>query len=131
VARDGTWVIWRLKPVCCGMMAARYDRGIDVIFNPGSTPPTPTTSGHDRRLDTATSSASSGLDRPSHEVKLVFKGPTPFWADAFCSNAGNDPATRGPGQAKNKRFPLTLPPPSSSRLAPNPLLRFFLLFSYG
>jgi peptide/nickel transport system substrate-binding protein len=21
-------------------------------------------------------------------VKLVFKGPTPFWADAFCSNAG-------------------------------------------
>jgi len=23
-----------------------------------------------------------------HAVKLVFKGPTPFWADAICSNAG-------------------------------------------
>jgi peptide/nickel transport system substrate-binding protein len=83
VARDGTWVIWRLKP---GVLwhDGRPFTADDVIFTWGyaaDPTTTTTTAGSYRNIER--------IERLSdHEVKLVFKGPTPFWADAFCSNAG-------------------------------------------
>jgi peptide/nickel transport system substrate-binding protein len=83
VARDGTWVIWRLKP---GVLwhDGRPFTADDVIFTweyAADAATTATTAGSYRNIER--------IERLSdHEVKLVFKGPTPFWADAFCSNAG-------------------------------------------
>ena len=83
VARDGTWVIWRLKP---GVLwhDGRPFTADDVIFTweyAADPTTTATTAGSYRNIER--------IERLSdHEVKLVFKGPTPFWADAFCSNAG-------------------------------------------
>ena len=83
VARDGTWVIWRLKP---GVLwhDGRPFTADDVIFTweyAADPATTATTAGSYRTIER--------IERLSdHEVKLVFKGPTPFWADAFCSNAG-------------------------------------------
>src|SRR5919197_422131 len=83
VARDGTWVIWRLKP---GVLwhDGRPFTADDVIFT------------WEYAADPATTTTTAGsyrnivrIERLSEqEVKLVFRGPTPFWADAFCSNAG-------------------------------------------
>jgi peptide/nickel transport system substrate-binding protein len=83
VARDGTSVVWRLKP---GVLwhDGRPFTADDVIFTweyAADPATTATTAGSYRNIER--------IERPSdHEVKLVFKGPTPFWADAFCSNAG-------------------------------------------
>jgi peptide/nickel transport system substrate-binding protein len=83
IAADGTWVIWRLKP---GVLwhDGRPFTADDVIFTweyAADPTTTATTAGSYRHIER--------IERLSdHEVKLVFKGPTPFWADAFCSNAG-------------------------------------------
>src|SRR6266850_3875991 len=83
VAQDGTWVIWRLKP---GVLwhDGRPLTADDVVFTweyAADPTTTATTAGSYRNIER--------IERLSdHEVKLVFKGPTPFWADAFCSNAG-------------------------------------------
>ena len=81
--RDGMWVIWRLKP---GVQwhDGRPFTADDVIFTweYAAYPATAaTTAGSYRNIERI-----ERLDE--HAVKLVFKGPTPFWADAFCSNAG-------------------------------------------
>ncbi len=83
VARDGTWVVWRLK------RGVRWHDGRpftadDLIFT------------WQYAADPATAATSAGsyqgVDRierlDDHTVKLVFKRPTPYWADAFCSAAG-------------------------------------------
>ena len=83
VARDGTSVVWRLK-----RGVTWHDRhpftADDVIFT------------WQYAVDPATAAISAGsyqgIDRvdrlDDHTVKVVFKRPTPYWADAFCSAAG-------------------------------------------
>jgi len=83
VARDGTSVVWRLKR---GVVwhDGRPFTADDVIFT------------WQYAADPATAATSAGsyqgIDRvdriDDHTVKLVFKRPTPYWADAFCSAAG-------------------------------------------
>lgn len=83
LAQDGTWVIWRLKPDVPWHDGHPFTAD-DVIFT------------WEYAADPATAATTAGsyrnierIERLSdHAVKLVFKGPTPFWADAFCSNAG-------------------------------------------
>ena len=83
VARDGTWVIWRLKP---GVLwhDGRPFTADDVIFT--------WQYAADQATATTTTGSYRDIDRieriDDHAVKLVFKHPAPFWADAFCSAAG-------------------------------------------
>ena len=83
VAPDGTSVTWRLKRGVTWHDGRPFTAD-DVVFtwqyaaDPGTA---------------ATSSGSyQGIDRvervDDHTVKLVFKRPAPYWADAFCSAAG-------------------------------------------
>ena len=83
VAPDGTWVQWRLKRGV-SWHDGRPFTADDVIFT------------WQYAADPATAATSAGsyqgIDRiermDDHTVKLVFKRPTPYWADAFCSAAG-------------------------------------------
>lgn len=83
VARDGMSVVWRLTRGVTWHDGRPFTAD-DVIFtwqyaaDPASA---------------ATSAGSyQGIDRidriDDHAVKIVFKRPTPYWADAFCSAAG-------------------------------------------
>ncbi|HWM79680.1 MAG TPA: peptide ABC transporter substrate-binding protein, partial [Methylomirabilota bacterium] len=83
VAKDGTWVVWNLKK---GVQwhDGRPFTADDVIFT------------WEFAADPATAatsiSAYKDLDRVEklgdHSVKVVFKQPTPFWAEPFCGGAG-------------------------------------------
>jgi peptide/nickel transport system substrate-binding protein len=83
VAPDGTWVQWRLKRGVAWHDGRPFTAD-DVIFT------------WQYAADPATAAPSAGsyqgTDRieriDDHTVKLVFKRPTPYWADAFCSAAG-------------------------------------------
>jgi len=83
VARDGTSVVWRLKRGVTWHDGRPFTAD-DVIFT------------WEYAADPATAATSAGsyqgidrIDRiDDHTVKLVFKRPTPYWADAFCSAAG-------------------------------------------
>jgi peptide/nickel transport system substrate-binding protein len=83
VAPDGTWVQWRLKRGVAWHDGRPFTAD-DVIFT------------WQYAADPATAAPSAGsyqgIDRieriDDHTVKLVFKRPTPCWADAFCSAAG-------------------------------------------
>ena len=83
VARDGTSVTWRLKRGVTWHDGRPFTAD-DVIF----------TWQYAADPATATTSAGSyqGIERieriDDHTVKIVFKRPTPYWADAFCSAAG-------------------------------------------
>ena len=83
VGRDGTWVQWRLKRGVTWHDGRPFTAD-DVIF----------TWQYASDQASATTSAGSylGIERASriddHTVKLTFKRPTPFWADAFCNAAG-------------------------------------------
>ena len=83
LAKDGTWVMWRLK------RGVQWHDGKpvtadDVVFN------------WEYVSDPATAAVTSGSYREiaridkldSHTVKLVFTKPQPFWADAFCGPRG-------------------------------------------
>jgi peptide/nickel transport system substrate-binding protein len=83
LAKDGTWVIWKLK------RGVQWHDGKpftaeDVVFN------------WEFVADPATAAVTSGSYREiaridkldSHTVKLVFTKPQPFWADAFCGPRG-------------------------------------------
>ncbi len=83
LAKDGTWVIWKLK------RGVQWHDGKpftaeDVVFN------------WEFVADPATAAVTSGSYREiaridkldSHTVKLVFTKPQPFWADAFCGARG-------------------------------------------
>ena len=83
VGQDGTWVQWRLKRGVTWHDGRPFTAD-DVIFTwqYASDP-----------ASAATSTGSYlGIERAEkiddHTVKLTFKRPTPFWADAFCSAAG-------------------------------------------
>ena len=83
VARDGTWVIWNLKKGVVWHDGKPFTAD-DVVFN------------WEYAADPATSAWTLAsyreierVDRlDSHAVKVVFKRPTPFWADAFCGARG-------------------------------------------
>jgi len=83
LAKDGTWVIWKLK------RGVQWHDGKpftaeDVVFN------------WEFVADPATAAVTSGAYREiaridkldSHTVKLVFTRPQPFWSDAFCGARG-------------------------------------------
>jgi peptide/nickel transport system substrate-binding protein len=83
VARDGTSVVWRLKRGVTWHDGRPFTAD-DVVFT------------WQYAADPATAATSAGsyqgidrIDRiDDHTVKVVFKRPTPYWADAFCSAAG-------------------------------------------
>src|SRR5213594_425685 len=83
VARDGTWVIWNLKKGVVWHDGKPFTAD-DVVFN------------WEYAADPATSAWTLASYREierverldTHAVKVVFKRPTPFWADAFCGARG-------------------------------------------
>jgi peptide/nickel transport system substrate-binding protein len=83
VARDGTSVVWRLKKGVTWHDGKPFSAD-DVVFNweyaadPATSAWTLATYRDIERVDK--------LD--THTVKVVFKRPTPFWADAFCGARG-------------------------------------------
>jgi len=83
LARDGTWVIWNLKKGVVWHDGTPFTAD-DVVFN------------WEYAADPATAAWTLASYREiervdklgSHSVKVVFKRPTPFWADAFCGARG-------------------------------------------
>jgi len=83
IAPDGTWIQWRLKRGVAWHDGRPFTAD-DVIFT------------WQYAADPATAATSAGsyqgIDRieriDDYTVKLIFKRPTPYWADAFCSAAG-------------------------------------------
>jgi peptide/nickel transport system substrate-binding protein len=83
LAKDGTWVIWKLKRGVQWHDGKPFTAD-DVVFN------------WEYVADPATAAVTSGSYREiaridkldSHTVKLVFTKPQPFWADAFCGPRG-------------------------------------------
>ncbi len=83
VAPDGTWVQWRLKRGVTWHDGRPFTAD-DVVFT------------WQYAADTASATTSTGsyrdIDRvervDDHTVRIVFRRPVPFWADAFCSAAG-------------------------------------------
>ncbi|OGL18330.1 MAG: peptide ABC transporter substrate-binding protein, partial [Candidatus Rokubacteria bacterium RIFCSPLOWO2_12_FULL_71_19] len=83
LAKDLTWVTWRLKRGVSWHDGKPFTAE-DVVFN------------WEYVSDPATAAVTSGSYREiarietldSHTVKVVFKGPQPFWSDAFCGNRG-------------------------------------------
>ncbi len=83
LARDLTWVIWRLKRGVTWHDGKPFTAE-DVVFN------------WEYVADPATAAVTSGsyreIDRidtlDSHTARVVFKTPQPFWSDAFCGNRG-------------------------------------------
>jgi peptide/nickel transport system substrate-binding protein len=83
VARDGRSVTWKLKRGVTWHDGKPFTAD-DVVFN------------YEYVMDPATAAVTQGsyqniekIDKlDSHTVKLTFKKPTPFWADAFCGVRG-------------------------------------------
>jgi peptide/nickel transport system substrate-binding protein len=79
LAKDGTWVLWRLKKNVAWHDGKPFTAD-DVVFN------------WEYAADPATATVTIGSYRDlervekldSHTVKVVFKQPTPYWSDAFC-----------------------------------------------
>jgi len=83
LAKDGTWVIWRLKKNVVWHDGKPFTAD-DVIFtweyvsDPGTAAVTVGSYREVARVD----------KQDSHAVKITFTRPQPFWADAFCGNRG-------------------------------------------
>ena len=83
LAKDGTWVIWRLKRGVTWHDGKPFTAD-DVVFN------------WEFATDTATAAVTSGsytgVERAEkldpYSVKLVFSTPQPFWFDASCGSRG-------------------------------------------
>jgi len=83
LAKDGTWVLWRLKRGVTWHDGRPFTAD-DVVFN------------WEYAKDPATAAVTGGsytsVERAekvdSHTVKLVFAKPQPFWFDAFCGYRG-------------------------------------------
>ena len=83
LAKDGTWVLWRLKRGVTWHDGRPFTAD-DVVFT------------WEYAKDPATAAVTSGsytsVERAekvdSHTVKLVFAKPQPFWFDAFCGYRG-------------------------------------------
>jgi peptide/nickel transport system substrate-binding protein len=108
LARDLTWVTWKLKRGVTWHDGKPFTAD-DVVFN------------WEFVADPATSAVTSGsyreiskIETPDpYTVKLVFNKPQPFWADAFCGTRGqiipkhHFDAYRG---AKSREAPANLKP---------------------
>ena len=108
LAKDLTWVTWRLKKGVAWHDGKPFTAD-DVVFN------------YEYVADPATSAVTSGAYREiskidkvdSHTVKITFTKPQPFWSDAFCGNRGlilpkhHFDAFRG---AKSREAPANLKP---------------------
>jgi peptide/nickel transport system substrate-binding protein len=108
LARDLTWVTWKLKRGVTWHDGKPFTAD-DVVFN------------WEFVADPATSAVTSGsyreiskIETPdAYTVKLVFNKPQPFWADAFCGTRGqiipkhHFDAYRG---AKSREAPVNLKP---------------------
>ena len=83
VGQDGTWVQWRLKRGVTWHDGRPFTAD-DVIFT--------WQYASDQASATTSTGSYLGIERAEkvddHTVKLIFKRPTPFWADAFCNAAG-------------------------------------------
>jgi peptide/nickel transport system substrate-binding protein len=82
LARDGTWVIWKLKKGVQWHDGAPLTAD-DAVFN------------WEYAVDPATAAVTIGTYKDtvvekvdSHAVRVRFKKPTPFWADAFVGTRG-------------------------------------------
>jgi peptide/nickel transport system substrate-binding protein len=83
LARDLTWVVWRLKKNVSWHDGKPFTAE-DVAFT------------YEYASDPATAAVTSGSYREvskvektdSHTVRVMFAKPQPFWADAFCGNRG-------------------------------------------
>jgi peptide/nickel transport system substrate-binding protein len=83
LAKDLTWVTWRLKKNVQWHDGKPFTAD-DVVFN------------YEYVSDPATSAVTVGAYREiskiekvdSHTVKITFGKPQPFWSDAFCGNRG-------------------------------------------
>jgi peptide/nickel transport system substrate-binding protein len=83
VAKDGTWVVWTLKKNVTWHDGTPFTAS-DVVFN------------WEYAADPATAATSIGLYRDlklverldDHRVRVVFKEPTPSWAEPFCGSGG-------------------------------------------
>src|SRR5262245_61512801 len=83
LAKDLTWVTWRLKRNVSWHDGKPFTAD-DVVFN------------YEYVSDPATAAVNSGSYQDiarvekvdSHTAKIVFKKPQAFWADAFCGNRG-------------------------------------------
>ncbi|MEK7385162.1 MAG: ABC transporter substrate-binding protein, partial [candidate division NC10 bacterium] len=83
LAKDLTWVTWRLKKGVTWHDGKPFTAD-DVVFN------------WEYVADPATAAVTSGSYREisridkldSHTVKVSFNTPQPFWSDAFCGNRG-------------------------------------------
>src|SRR5262249_33312617 len=83
LAKDLTWVTWRLKRNVAWHDGRPFTAD-DVVFN------------YEYLSDPATAAVTSGSYHEitrvekvdSHALKVVFKKPQAFWADAFCGNRG-------------------------------------------
>ncbi len=82
IAADGTSVTWKLKPGVTWHDGKPFTAD-DVVFN------------WEYAKDPATAAVTSGSYKDvtvtkvdDLTVKITFKSPTPFWADAFCGYAG-------------------------------------------
>src|SRR4051812_11244121 len=83
VSRDGKTVTWKLKRNVAWHDGKPFTAD-DIVFN------------WEYAADPATAAVTGGayreIDRvekvDTHTVRLVFKTPTPFWADAFCGTRG-------------------------------------------
>ena len=108
LARDLTWVTWKLKRGVTWHDGKPFTAD-DVVFN------------WEFVADPATAAVTSGsyreiskIETPDpHTVKIVFNKPQPFWADAFCGTRGqiipkhHFDAYRG---AKSREAPANLRP---------------------
>jgi len=83
LAKDGTWVIWRLKRGVTWHDGKPFTAD-DVIFN--------WEFATDPATAAVTSGSYTGVERAEkldpYSVKLVFSKPQPFWFDAFCGYRG-------------------------------------------
>ena len=83
LGRDGMWVTWNLKKGVVWHDGKPFTAD-DVVFN------------WEYAADPATSAWTMGTYRDiervekldTHQVKVVFKRPTPFWSDPFCGTRG-------------------------------------------
>src|SRR6266851_8625877 len=108
IAKDGTWVVWTLKKGVQWHDGKPFTAD-DVVFT------------WEYAADPATAATTLSIYRDlerveklgEHAVKVVFKQPTPFWAEPFCGSGGlivPKHAFAGNRGAKSREAPANLKP---------------------
>ncbi len=108
IAKDGTWVVWTLKKGVQWHDGKPFTAD-DVVFT------------WEYAADPATAATTLSIYRDlerveklgEHALKVVFKQPTPFWAEPFCGSGGlivPKHAFAGNRGAKSREAPANLKP---------------------